>query len=67
MKLETALEEIKTKPVVALWPTVATSLNMSRGSVYEAARRHEIDVIRVGHRIKALSAPLRKKLGIDAA
>ena len=26
----------------------------------------KIDVIRVGHRIKAISAPLRRKLGIEA-
>ena len=66
MKLQDAIREIQTRPVVALWPTVAVVLNMSRGSVYEAARRNEIDVIRVGHRIKAISAPLRRKLGIEA-
>ena len=36
---------------------------MSRGSVYQAAHSGDIDVIRIGHRIKAVTAPLRKKLG----
>ena len=67
MKLQDAIKEIKTRPVVPLWPQVGLVLDMSRGSVYEAARNGEIDTIRVGHRIKALTAPLRKKLGIDAA
>ena len=67
MKLETALEELRTKPTVSLWPVVATVLSMSRGSVYQAAHSGEIDTIRVGHRIKAVTAPLRKKLGMDAA
>jgi hypothetical protein len=38
-----------------------------RGSVYQAAPRGEIDVIQIGHRYKAVSATLRRKLGIDAA
>jgi hypothetical protein len=67
VKLQDAIEEIRTRPVVPLWPQVGLILDMSRGSVYEAARNGEIDTIRVGHRIKAVTAPLRKKLGIDAA
>jgi hypothetical protein len=67
VKLQDALEQIMTKPVVPLWPQVGLVLDMSRGSVYEAARNGEIDTIRIGHRIKAVTAPLRKKLGIDAA
>ena len=65
MELKEALEEIRNKPVVPLWPHIGLVLKMSRGSVYEAARRNEIDVIRIGHSIKAITAPLRKKLGID--
>ena len=67
MKLQQALTEIMTKPVVPLWPQVGLVLDMSRGSVYEAARNGDIDTIRVGHRIKAITAPLRRKLGLDAA
>jgi hypothetical protein len=67
MKLQDALQEIRTKPVVNLWPTVGVVLGMSRGSVYGAAARKEIDTIRHGRLIKAVTAPLRKRLGIDAA
>ena len=67
MKLQEALTEIMTKPVVPLWPQVGLVLDMSRGSVYEAARNGDIDTIRVGHRIKAVSASLRRKLKLDAA
>jgi hypothetical protein len=35
---------------------------MSRGSVYEAARRGDIDVIQIGNRYKAVSSTLRRKL-----
>jgi hypothetical protein len=67
MKLQDAIAEIRTKPVVPLWPHVGLALNLSRGSVYAAARRNEIDVIRVGSAIRAVTAPLRRKLGIEAA
>jgi hypothetical protein len=59
-----AIDEICTKPVVALWPTVAVVLDVSRGTVYAAAERGEIDVLEVGRLKKAVSAPLRRKLGI---
>lgn len=67
MKMKEAIEEIKTKPTVPLWPVVGTVLDLSRCGVYQAARNGEIDVIRIGSRVKAVTAPLRKKLGIDAA
>jgi hypothetical protein len=62
--VEEAIDEIPTKPVVALWPTVALALGVSRGTVYAAAERGEIDVLEVGRLKKAVSAPLRRKLGI---
>ena len=46
MELKDALKEIRTKPTVPLWPHVGLALNLSRGSVYAAARRNEIDVIK---------------------
>lgn len=64
MKLKDAIEEVRTKPTVPL-SVVGTVLDMSRGSVYQAAHSGEIDVIRIGHRIRAVTAPLRKKLGIE--
>jgi hypothetical protein len=65
MELKDALDAIRTKPVVPLWPHVGLLLDLSRGAVYASVRRDEIDVIRVGRSIKAVTAPLRKRLGLD--
>ena len=67
MELREALNDIKTKTVVPLWPHVGLVLNVSRGSVYGLAARNEIEVIRIGRSIRAVTAPLRKRLGLDAA
>lgn len=67
MTLEEALKEIRTKPVVPLWPVVGVALDLSRGSVYAAAARGEIDVMEVGRLKKAITASLRRKLGLEAA
>jgi hypothetical protein len=66
MELKDALQEIRTKPVVPLWPHIGLVLDLSRGAVYASAKRNEIDVIRMGRSIKAVTAPLRKRLGLDA-
>jgi len=65
--IEEAIDEIRTKPVVALWPTVAVALDVSRGTVYAAAERGEIEVMEVGRLKKAICAPLRRRLGIGGA
>jgi len=67
MQIEQAIKEIKTRPTVPLWPHVGLALNLSRGSVYSAAARGEIETVKIGHAIRAVTAPLRRKLGIDAA
>jgi hypothetical protein len=64
--VEEAISEIKRKPVVDLYPTVAVALDVSRGAVYAAAERGEIDVLEVGRLKKAITASLRRKLGIEA-
>jgi hypothetical protein len=67
MTLDEAMREIRTKPVVPLWPVVGMALSLSRGSTYAAAARGEIDVIVVGRLKKAITAPLRRKLGLEPA
>ena len=62
--VEEALEEIRRKPLVDLWPTVAVALDVSRGTVYAEAERGNIDVLEIGRLKKAITAPLRRKLGI---
>jgi hypothetical protein len=67
MTVEEALEQIRRKAAVDLWPTVGLALGLSRGSVYEAAIRGEIEVLTYGRRKVAVTAPLRRKLGLEAA
>jgi hypothetical protein len=64
--VEEAIAEIRTKPVVPPWPTVGVVLGLSRGATYDAIRRGEIEVIEVGRLKKVITAPLRRKLGIEA-
>jgi excisionase family DNA binding protein len=65
MELKNVLEEIWAKPVVPLWPHAAMVLGVSRGGIYAAAARNEIEVIRIGRSIKVVTSALRKQLGID--
>lgn len=65
MDLQEILEDIRTKPVVPLWPHAGMALGLRRGSTYGAAARNEIDVIRIGRSIKAVSASLRKRLVLE--
>jgi hypothetical protein len=67
MTLDEAMQELRSKPVVDLWPTVGVLLGLSRGSVYQAAHRGDVDVLRVGRLLKAKSVPLLRKLGQEAA
>jgi len=66
MQLEEAIREVRTKPTVPLWPVVGLVLSMSRCGVYNAAKAGQIETIRYGARIKAVTAPLRRKLGLDS-
>lgn len=67
MELKEVLEDIRTKPVVPLWPHAGMALGICRGGIYAAAARNEIEVIRIGRSIKVITAPLRKRLGLDGA
>jgi hypothetical protein len=66
MTLEEAMNELRSKPVIDLWPTTALVLNLSRDVVYDAVKRGEIEVLEYGNRKKAVTAPLRRKLGLEA-
>jgi len=65
MELEDILREIRARPTVPLWPHAAKALGVSRGSIYAAASRGEIDTIRIGRSIKVVSASLRRGLGLE--
>jgi hypothetical protein len=65
MTIEEAIAEIKRKPTVRLWPTIAKLRGISKGAVYAAADRGEIDFIQNGRLKLAVSASERRKLGIE--
>jgi hypothetical protein len=55
----------QTKAHVRLWPTIAVLRGISKGAVYAAAERGEIDVLKNGRLKLAISASERRKLGIE--
>ena len=67
LKLEDALHDIQTKPVVPVWPHMGLVFGCSRGQSYAMVSRNEVEFIRIGKSIKVVTAPLRKKLGLDRA
>jgi hypothetical protein len=67
MKIADAMRELHTKPLINLWPTAAAILDVSRSEIYAMAARGEIEVLPVGRLKKAITAPLRRKLRLEAA
>jgi excisionase family DNA binding protein len=51
-------------PTVAV-ETAAWALGISRSAAYVAARSGELPAVQVGHRVRVLTAPLRRMLGLD--
>ena len=64
-ELATFLFNVKNRPAIRLWPDAARLRGVSRAAIYSAAKRGEIDTIRTGRRICAVSASLRRELRID--
>jgi hypothetical protein len=66
------LNDIKTKPTVPVWPHVGFAFDCCRNKAYEMARAGSPDeFLRLGggekrQMIRAITAPLRKRLGIEA-
>jgi excisionase family DNA binding protein len=42
-------------------------LDLSKNSMYAAVRKGEIESIRVGGRIRIITAPLRRRLGLEGS
>jgi hypothetical protein len=63
---EEILRDIMTRPTVPLIPHVSWATGLSRASTYAASRRDKIATIDFGRTKRALTAPLRKLLGIEA-
>jgi hypothetical protein len=64
---EEILHDIMTRPTVPLIPHVAWAYRLSRTATYSASGRGEIETIDFGRSKRAITAPLRKKLGLTAA
>lgn len=58
--------EIRQKLTVSL-SIAGAALGLSKNPTYEAARRGEIPVIKVGRSLRVPTAPLRRLLGIEDA
>jgi hypothetical protein len=65
--IEEAIEELKRKPLVDLWPWMGVIYGVSRGTAYSMAARGEFDVVNAGRLIKIVTASERRKLGIEGA
>jgi hypothetical protein len=66
------LKDIKTKPTVPVWPHYGWAYDLSRGKSYAIAEKGgeeflHIDAGRDRKMYRAITAPLRKKLGIESA
>lgn len=59
------LVEIRSKPTVPLWPHAGMAYGLGKSATYKAAHAGEIDVLRIGRLLKAVTAPMRARLGLD--
>ena len=60
-KIDLATE---TRPLLPLWPDVGRLLDLKRTATYAAADRGEIDCVKIGRSKRAVTALLRRKLGL---
>jgi hypothetical protein len=63
--VQRAMQEIMTRPTVAVWPTAGLACGLGRSAAYAAAAKGHIPVERFGGVKRAISAKLRQKLGIS--
>ena len=65
MDLEKIMDDIRTKPTVPIWPHLGAVYGRSRNTIYEDANQGRYDyVVRIGNSFRAITAPLRKQLGL---
>jgi hypothetical protein len=57
------VERLLSPPCIEV-PVAGQVLDLNRSAAYVAARRGDIETIRIGRLLKVPTAPLRKKLGI---
>jgi hypothetical protein len=62
---EEILAEIRSKPTVPLWPHAGMAYGLGKSATYKAAHAGEIEVMRLGRLLKAVTAPMRARLGLS--
>lgn len=61
-----SIPDPETQPTVAVWPTAARALGLSKSAAYAAAKAGRIPTIRLGERrVRVPTAALRSLLGLD--
>lgn len=58
------LDEALTRPTISVTEAGSLFFGLGRNAAYEAARRGDIDTVKVGGRIMVPVAPLAAKLGL---
>jgi hypothetical protein len=57
--------ELLSKPTADVEDVGRICFDLSRNGSYQAAKRGDFPTVRIGRRVKALTAPLPKLLGIE--
>jgi len=58
--------ELTSKLTVPLWPTAGRALGLGKNATYEAFAKGQIPgAFKIGKNIKAATAPIRRRLGLD--
>jgi hypothetical protein len=64
--MDKEIEALLRKPAISVVAT-ALVLGIGRNAAYEMVRRGDVESMAVGNRRLVLTAPLRRRLGIDRA
>ena len=67
MTVEEATHRLMTRPTINVWPELGLLFGVGRYEAYQMVARGDVEAIRAGRLIKPISAPLRRKLKLDAA
>lgn len=65
---KTEVEELLAKPTITPDELLRSGIfPLTRSGIYEAIKRKDLDVIEFGKKKAILTAPIRRKLGLDVA
>ena len=61
------LEKLLSEPTASVPDVGRICFDLSRNGSYAAAKRGEIQTVRVGRKLRAITSPLRRQLGLEVA